>query len=445
MIPQEYIASFAFDQRLAPYDILGSIAHVKMLARCRILRRLDAKKIIHGLQSIQKDLDQGWKIPWAEDIHFAIENELVKRIGETGKKMHTARSRNDQVVLDVKLYLKDQSRLINGAIAGLQKSLLDRAVEHKNTLMPGMTHLQHGQPIFFAHHLLAYAWMFERDRERFKDAARRCDSNPLGACALAGTALPIDRAYTAKLLGFDRVTENAMDTVSDRDFMCEFNFNCALSMIHLSRLAEDLVIWSSQEFQFVRLAEEHTSGSSIMPQKRNPDTAELLRGKTGRAIGNLVQMLTLLKNLPLSYNRDLQEDKVSLFDSVDVTLISLQLAADIINKIAVNKAKMAESCQSGFLTATELADYLAGKGVPFRKAHSIISKMVDDVTRNSGTGGSLGSLSLTELKTYSPLFTEEAKARLSSVQAALSKNSPGGTGKNAIARQIQALKNALKK
>lgn len=445
MNPQDYISSFSFDWRLAPYDIQGSIAHVKMLARCKIISSSDSKKIISGLESIQKNLSLGKKLPKAEDIHFAIENELVRRIGETGKRMHTARSRNDQVVLALKLYVRDMAERIVHEIKESQTAILNCAMKNQKTLMPGFTHLQHGQPIFFAHHILACAWMLQRDKERFSDMLKRLDESPIGACAMAGTAFPIDRHYTANLLGFSRVSENSIDTVSDRDFVIEFVFDCAMTMVHLSRLAEDLIVWSSAEFDFVTLDTKLTSGSSIMPQKRNPDTIELLRGKSSRTIGDLVQLLTLLKGLPLSYNRDLQEDKPPLFDAAETTILSLSLTSDIFKTIKINKEKMEQSCRRGFLLATELADYLARKGVPFRKAHSIVSKMIEDFRQGPECYEDLQNLSLNELKSYSSKFDVDVYKLLSPLRNAEEKNSYGGTGVRAMSRQIHQLKALLKK
>ncbi len=444
MKPEDYIASFSFDQRLAPYDIQGSIAHVQMLAKKKIIPFKDSRKIIVGLEGILRDLNRGKKLPAQEDIHFAIETELIRRIGEVGKKMHTARSRNDQVALDLKLYTRDHARKAVAAITSAQRAILNCAKKNTSTLMPGFTHLQHGQPIFFAHHILAYAWMLERDKQRFVSALERTDESPLGACALSGTAFPIDRNMTAKLLGFGGVTENSIDSVSDRDFIVEFVFNAALTLTHLSRLAEELVIWSSAEFGYVTLAEPYTSGSSIMPQKRNPDTAELVRGKTARAVGALVQLLSMLKNLTLAYNRDLQEDKPPLFDAADTLLGTLSISGQMIETMRVNKEKMKDSCRRGFLLATELADYLARKGMPFRAAHSIVNQIVRELRENPARGEDLNSFSLAELKAYSPLFNQDVFTGLTLEKVAASRNSYGGTGSKALAQQIKKLESYLK-
>lgn len=444
MRPEDYIASFSFDQRLAPYDIQGSVAHVRMLAKRKIIPFSDAQKIIRGLEAILKDLNRGWKLPAEEDIHFAVEKELIKRIGETGKKMHTARSRNDQVALDLKLYTRDWAGQAIEEIVKLQRAILACAKKHQTALMPGFTHLQHGQPIFFAHHLLAYAWMLERDKKRLVSALALLDENPLGACALSGTAFPIDRKMTAKLLGFAGVTENSIDTVSDRDFIAEFVFDAALTMTHLSRLAEELVIWSSAEFGYVTLADPFTSGSSIMPQKRNPDTAELLRGKTGRTFGALVQILSILKNLSLAYNRDLQEDKIPLFESAETLIGSLSIARQIVETMRVNREKMKDSCRKGFLLATELADYLARKGMPFRAAHTIVGQIAKELRDNPARGEDLRSFTLSELKSYSTLFEKDVFQTVTLEQVASSRNSQGGTGSKALARQIQNLETLLK-
>jgi argininosuccinate lyase len=445
MNPEDYIASFSFDQRLAPYDIQGSVAHVSMLARKKIIPAGDARHIIAGLHAIEKDLKRGWKLSKAEDIHFAIESELIRRIGKVGKRMHTARSRNDQVVLDLKLYVRDWTNRMLHEIRTAQQSILDCAVRNGGTIMPGFTHLQHGQPVFFAHHILAYAWMLQRDRERFQDALKRLDENPLGACALAGTAFPIDRKLTARLLGFSRVSENSIDTVADRDFIVEFVFACALTQVHLSRLAEELIIWSSTEFDYVKLADEFTSGSSIMPQKRNPDTAELLRGKTSRAIGGLTHLLTLLKGQPLAYNRDLQEDKPPLFDAAETTLLSVSLVRQMFASLQVNAKKMEKSCNGGFLLATELADYLARKGMPFREAHGVIKEIVNELRRDPKSDQALQNYTLEDFKSFSPLFQKDVFDSLSLRRVAERRNSYGGTGSKALQQQIRQLKALLRK
>ena len=442
MIPQNYIESFSFDYRLAPYDIQGSIAHVKMLAKQLIIPQPDAKKIIQGLNSILNDIHRGKQIPAAEDIHFAIENELVKRIGNVGKKMHTARSRNDQVALDLKLYTREWTQKIIQAIQSAQQSILNCAIKNKTTLMPGFTHLQHGQPIFFAHHILAYAWMIQRDKERFEDSLKRTNISPMGACALAGTSFPIDRKYTAELLEFNAVSENSIDTVSDRDFIIEFVFNCALTMTHLSRLAEELIIWSSSEFDYVKLANEFTSGSSIMPQKRNPDTAELIRGKCSRTFGALMHLLSLMKNQPLAYNRDMQEDKPPLFDSAETTFITIELVEQIFKSIETHPKKMEAACSKGFLLATELADYLARKGMPFREAHGIIGEIAEQIRAgylNENT------LTLNQLKKFSMSFNNDVLSILSPYKAAENRNSYGGTGQTALTHQIKKLQSIIKK
>ncbi len=442
MLPQEYISSFSVDQRLAPYDIKGSIAHVAMLSKQTIVSASDAKKIIEGLQSIAKDLEAGKKIPPAEDIHFAVEQELIKRIGETAKKMHTARSRNDQVVLDLKLYLLDVTETALKKVQNVQKSILELALKNQEVLMPGFTHLQHAQAVYFSHYILAYAWMLQRDAERLLDQKKRLEVSPLGACALAGTSFPIDREETAKLLGFKAITENSIDSVADRDFVTEFTFICSLTMVHLSRISEELIIWSNLEFNYVTLGEEYTSGSSIMPQKRNPDTLELVRGKTSRAIGSLVSLLTLLKAQPLAYNRDLQEDKVSLFDAVDTTLVSLDVMEGVFKTLKVNKKEMEASCDYGFLLATECADYLTRKGLPFREAHSIVSKIVAYLLKD---GKDFSALDIKTLKSYSPLFEEDFFNILSVRKSTELKNSYGGTGILALSNQIKKLQSLLKK
>ncbi len=440
----DFIGSFSFDQRLAPYDIRGSVAHVRMLAKQHIIPSGDAKKIVRGLESIARDLAHGRKLRAAEDIHFAIESELVRSIGLVGKKMHTARSRNDQVALDLKLYVMDKSRGIMTRIRKAQKAVLECAVKNRGAVMPGFTHLQHGQPVFFAHHILAYGWMLERDYTRFADGMRRADESPLGACALAGTAFNINPLGTAKALGISRVMENSIDAVSDRDFVAEFIFNCSLTMVHLSRLAEEMVVWSSEEFGYIKLADALTSGSSIMPQKRNPDALELLRGKSARTIGGLTQILSLLKGLPLAYNRDLQEDKLPLFDAADTTLASLEVAGVTFSTLQIDRRKMAESCSKGFLLATELADYLARKGMPFRAAHAVTRQIVNACRHDAAIDGNLQNVSLSILKKHSPLFGQDVFKFLSVENNARAKNSYGGTGERALSRQISQFRKIIR-
>ena len=441
MNPQAFIASLSFDVRLAPYDIQGSIAHARMLSRSRIISARDARRIIKGLEAIARDLGRGKRLPPEEDVHFAIERELIRRIGPVGGKLHTARSRNDQIALDLKLYLRDQIDLIVREVSRLQGAIVSVAEHNLDVIMPGFTHLQHAQPVLFAHHLLAYAWMLERDKGRMADAWKRTDEMPLGSAALAGTSFPIDRAYVAKLLGFTRVTSNSIDTVSDRDFLVEFVSAAALVITHLSRLAEELVLWSSSEFNMVRLQNEFTSGSSIMPQKRNPDVAEIIRGESGRIYGNLIALLTILKGLPLSYNRDLQEDKPPFFDTVDTLQGCLAVAGPMVATMMVRADRMRALCDRGFLAATELADYLTEKGIPFRTAHGVVKRVV---AYCEGQRIRLDELTLEELRRFDARFDPGALRVLSIDQVVHVKGSYGGTSPRRVREQLVKLKKLIR-
>jgi argininosuccinate lyase len=441
MNPQAFIASLSFDVRLAPYDIQGSVAHARMLARCRIISAREARRIIKGLEAIARDLGRGKRLPPEEDVHFAIERELIRRIGPVGGKLHTARSRNDQIALDLKLYLRDQIDLIVREVSRLQQAIVSVAEHNMDVIMPGFTHLQHAQPVLFAHHLLAYAWMLERDKGRMADAWKRADEMPLGSAALAGTSFPIDRAYVAKLLGFTRVTPNSIDTVSDRDFLVEFVSAAALIITHLSRLAEELVLWSSSEFNMVRLQNEFTSGSSIMPQKRNPDVAEIIRGESGRIYGNLIALLTILKGLPLSYNRDLQEDKPPFFDTVDTLQGCLAVAGPMVATMTVRADRMRALCDRGFLAATELADYLTEKGIPFRTAHGVVKRVV---AYCEGQRIRLDELTLEELRRFDARFDPGALRVLSIDQVVHVKGSYGGTSPRRVREQLVKLKKLIR-
>jgi argininosuccinate lyase len=441
MNPQAFIASLSFDLRLAPYDIQGSIAHAKMLSKCRIISARDAQRIVRGLEAIAKDVARGKRLPPEEDIHYAIERELIRRIGPVGGKLHTARSRNDQIALDLRLYLRDQIALIKTEIVRLQRAILSVAEANSDVIMPGFTHLQHAQPVLFSHHLLAYAWMLERDKGRLADAEKRANEMPLGSAALAGTSFPIDRAYVARRLGFPKVTANSIDAVSDRDFMVEFVSAAALIMAHLSRLAEELVLWTSSEFNMIRLQSEFTSGSSIMPQKRNPDVAEIIRGEAGRIYGNLTALLTILKGLPLSYNRDLQEDKPPFFDTVDTLQGCLSVAGPMISTMVVRADRMRALCDRGYLAATELADYLTEKDVPFRKAHGVVKRIV---AYCEDRRIKLDELTLEELQRFHPAFDSGALRVLSVDQVVHVKNSLGGTSPMRVREQITQLKRLLK-
>jgi argininosuccinate lyase len=439
--PQEFIGSFAFDTRLAPYDIMGSMAHASMLGRKKIIPPEAAESIIKGLGAIQKDLSKGWQLPYDEDIHFAMERELIRRVGKAGKMLHTGRSRNDQVVTDLYLYLKDHIKLIVKEISRLQGSIVKLASKYNHAVMPGFTHLQHAQPVLFAHHILAYAWMLERDKGRFRDALKRLDVLPLGSAALAGTSFPIDRSMTARLLKFKEISENSIDATSSRDGVAEFLGASAILMSNLSRFCEEIILWSSEEFSFIEVSTEFTSGSSIMPQKRNPDVAEIVRGETGRVYGALVAMLTVLKGLPLAYNRDLQEDKPPLFDAVDTLMGSLSVMAPMVASIKINGAQMQLGCQEGFLEATELADYLTKRGVPFRAAHGVVHQIVLYCQKKKIK---FKDLSLPVLKRFHAKFEPGVFDVLTPEHVVRAKSSYGGTSPASVKRQIKKLKSLLK-
>ncbi len=375
---ESFTASVSFDKRLAPYDLEGSIAHARMLCKIGVLTEAECQAIVSGLTQILKEIERG-EFPWSvalEDVHMNIEARLTELIGATGKKLHTARSRNDQVATDLRLWLRDQIDQILGELHRLQTALLDLAEREADTILPGFTHLQVAQPVTFGHHVLAWFEMLQRDRERLTDCRRRVNVMPLGAAALAGTSFPVDRFYTAQLLGFERPAANSLDAVSDRDFAIEFCACAALIMTHLSRCCEELVLWTSAQFDFLELPDAFCTGSSIMPQKKNPDVPELVRGKTGRVIGHLMALLTLMKAQPLAYNKDNQEDKEPVFDTVDTVLNCLRAFADLVPHLKPNRERMYEAARSGFATATDLADYLVRKGVPFRDAHEITGRAV---------------------------------------------------------------------
>ncbi len=439
--PQKFIESFSYDVRLAPYDIQGSIAHATMLGRKKIIPPALAKKIVRGLESILRDLNRGWRLPVEEDIHFAMERELIRRLGPSGGALHTGRSRNDQVITDLYLYLRDHIDMVVKEISRVQVGILTVAQRYQDAVMPGFTHLQHAQPVLFAHHVLAYAWMLERDKGRFLDARKRLEALPLGSAALAGTSFPIDRAFVAKQLGFKTLSENSIDATASRDGVVEFVSACAILMSNLSRMAEELVIWSSSEFSFIELIAEFTSGSSIMPQKRNPDVAEIVRGETGRVYGSLVALLTILKGLPLSYNRDLQEDKPPLFDAIDTVMGCLSVMAPMMGTMKVNVATLKHWCDYGFLAATELADFLAERGVPFRTAHGVVRKLV---AYCQSKGVRLDRLSLSELQQFHPKFDAHALDLLAPEKVVRAKTSYGGTSPASVARQISKLKKLIK-
>ncbi len=402
----DFHSSISFDCRLYRQDIQGSIAHARMLGRQGILTPEETRLIISGLEEVLADIESG-RVEFskeAEDIHMNVEQLLIAKIGEAGKKLHTARSRNDQVALDMRLYLKEEINELLGLFKELQVALLDLAEKHLTTIMPGYTHLQRAQPVTFAHHLLAYVQMFSRDMERLRDCYRRTDVLPLGAGALAGTTLPIDPHCVAQELGFSAVAENSLDAVSDRDFVVEFLAAAALVMVHLSRFGEEIVLWSSAEFGFLELDDAYSTGSSMMPQKKNPDVAELIRGKAGRVFGDLFTLLTVLKGLPLAYNKDLQEDKEALFDAVDTVKKCLLIFKPLLATLQVNTAKMARAARESFTNATDLADYLTGKGVPFRDAHRVVGEIVYYCLQENKT---LEELTLEEYQKFSPAIKED--------------------------------------
>jgi argininosuccinate lyase len=402
----EFNASILVDQRMVKQDIRGSIAHVEMLGRQGIIPAADAHAIREGLEGILADVEKG-KLSFSkeyEDIHMAVETILTERIGDTGKKLHTARSRNDQVATDLRLYLKEELVDHLDLLERLDQVLARQMEEHKETVLPGYTHMQRAQPVTLAWHLGAYREMLKRDRDRLEDCYRRTDCLPLGACALAGTAYPIDRKWVQQELGFRQLCENTMDAVSDRDFALEFIFCASMVMMHLSRFCEELIYWSSKEFDFVEMDDGYSTGSSIMPQKKNPDMAELIRGKTGRVYGDLMALLTVMKGLPLAYNKDMQEDKEPVFDASDTLRDSLSIFTEMIATLTYKKEVMREAARTGFMNATDAADYLVRKGVPFRQCHEIIGKMVLDCVQ---CGKGIEELTLEELQVYSDNFEED--------------------------------------
>ena len=440
---ESFTESVSYDRKLWKHDIAGSIAHTKMLAKQRIITAKESAAIIAGLSETADTIVRGKfrYSPTLEDIHMNIESSLTARIGEPGKKLHTARSRNDQVALDLRLYLREQMRDIIALLRTLQKTFVAIAEKHQDTVMPGYTHLQRAQPVLLAHHLLAYVEMFQRDGERFRDCMLRTDACPLGSCALAGTSLPIDRAYTAKLLGFSRASGNSIDSVSDRDFALEFLSCSAIAMMHLSRLAEELILWSTEEFRFIEISDRFTTGSSIMPQKKNPDVAELLRGKTGRVYGNLIALLTLMKGLPLAYNRDMQEDKLPVFDSAETLKTCLSVLQEMMKEITFNRERLRETAAGGYSTATDIAEYLVRKGVPFRVAHEITGRIVlSCISRNIPLTG----LSFRELRAFSPAIAKDIRSVLDAEASVKARSSFGGTAPSEVKRQIRHYRKFLK-
>ena len=439
---KRYTASVDFDKRLAAFDIQGSLAHSKMLGAQGIISQDDVAQIAQGLNEILQEIQAGqfeWRLD-LEDVHLNIEKRLTDKIGDAGKRLHTGRSRNDQISTDVRLWLRSVADDVIAGIRKLQTSIVDLAETHFDTAMPGFTHLQVAQPVTFGHHLLAYFEMLQRDAARFADARKRINRLPLGAAALAGTSYPIDREMVAKELGFDGVCENSLDAVSDRDFAIEFTAAAALVMTHLSRFSEELILWSSPRFAFVDIADRFCTGSSIMPQKKNPDVPELVRGKTGRVTGHLMALLTLMKSQPLAYNKDNQEDKEPLFDTADTLLVTLEIYADMLRGIKVNKEAMRQAATEGFATATDLADYLVKKGTPFRDAHEVVALAVRHAVDK---GCDLSDLPLAELQKFSVQIAEDVYQVLTLEGSLASRNHIGGTApaqvKQAIARARKSL------
>ncbi|MFD2658059.1 argininosuccinate lyase [Gracilibacillus thailandensis] len=438
----EYTASISFDKKLAQYDIQGSLAHVEMLAKCEIIPSEDAETIKKGLKVVAEKIKAGEaELTEAnEDIHMNVEKLLIDEVGAVGGKLHTGRSRNDQVALDMRLYLRDSLVTLVELLKNLQEALVKQAKANLDTILPGYTHLQRAQPVLFAHHMMAYVSMFERDVERLSDSFKRVNRSPLGAGALAGTTFPIDRHYVAEKLNFDGVVENSLDAVSDRDFVVEFLSNASLTIMHLSRLSEELVQWSSAEFNFVELDDAFCTGSSMMPQKKNPDVAELVRGKTGRVYGNLMGMLTTLKGLPIAYNKDMQEDKEGMFDTMETLKGALALFAPMIETMEVKKENMYAAVAEDFSNATDLADYLVNKDLPFREAHAVVGQVVLHCIQENKY---LLDLSLADFQSFSELINEDIYDVLSPKSVVNARNVVGGTAKNRVKDQIEQAESRL--
>ena len=439
----DFNSSIRFDCRMYAQDIKGSMAHAAMLAKQGILTDADAERIIDGLEGILNDLNSGALAfdMAAEDIHMFVEAELTKRIGDAGKKLHTARSRNDQVALDIRLYLRDEAEKIVALVKELVAVVTDKAEENAEVIAPAYTHLQRAQPIAFGHQLLAYAMMLLRDIGRIEDAVKRMNYSPLGSCALAGTTYPTDRAFVAEKLGFDGVTKNSIDGVSDRDFCVELTSAFAILMMHLSRFSEEIILWSSWEFKFIDLDDSYTTGSSIMPQKKNPDMAELVRGKTGRVYGDLMALLTALKGLPLAYNKDMQEDKEAIFDALDTVVMCLEVFTPMIATMKVNADVMYKAAQKGFINATDLADYLTKKGMPFRAAYKIVGTIVAECIEK---GYVLDNYPLAEYQKHSELFTEDMYDEISLETCVNKRNSEGGASPSSVRAQVQWVREVLR-
>lgn len=443
-VVEQFTSSLSFDVRLWRYDIEGSIAHVKMLGKQKILSAKDAAVILKGLNSVREDIESGrlkFKSTF-EDVHMNIEDALTRKVGPVGGKLHTARSRNDQVALDLRLFLRDEIKEILKLVKGLQDSIVSVAGKHIETLMPGYTHMQKAQPVLLSHHLLAYYEMLERDRARLENCYERVNVLPLGSAALAGTTLPIDRQYVARLLKFPKISENSMDAVSDRDFVIEFISAASIVMVHLSRFAEEIVMWNSDEFSFVTLPDAFSTGSSIMPQKKNPDILELIRGKSGRVFGSLMAILTVMKGLPMAYNRDMQEDKEPLFDTVDTVKACLNILAVLLPRIIFNKTAMEKGTEGGYLTATDVAEYLVKKGMPFREAHGVTGRIVRHCVEHNKK---IEDLKLAELKDFSKVICDDVFSHIGVKSSVANKISHGGTSGLNVSARLRNIKGRKKK
>lgn len=440
---EAFTASIDVDKRLYNCDIDGSIAHCRMLAKSSIVSEAEADSIVEGLEKIRQEIRVG-RFAFdnrLEDIHMHIEARLAEIVGDAARKLHTARSRNDQVALDIRMFLREESRAVLNDLLNLRRAVVDLAAGNLDVRMAGYTHLQRAQPVLFSHHLMAYYEMLSRDSERFRDGCKRIDVCPLGSAALAGTTYPIDRRYTASLLNFSKVSENSIDSVSDRDFLIEFSAAAAVCMVHLSRLSEEMILWSSAEFGFVELPDAFATGSSIMPQKKNPDVPELVRGKTGRVFGNLNALLTMMKSLPLSYNRDMQEDKEAIFDTIDTLRSCIRIYTKLLPKLKINREAMARATESGYLNATDLADYLVSKGISFREAHACVGRAVGyAISRNR----ELDALSLDELKTFSDRIESDVFAVLTPGQMIRRRKSFGGTAQANVKRAVLRARRAIR-
>ena len=439
---EAFSASISFDCRLAEYDLLGSIVHAETLDRAKLLTRAEALAIKRGLAELLQELRDGrFRLdPRLEDIHMNIERRLTKKLGPLGGKLHTGRSRNDQVALDMRLYFRDQTREAISRLLALGRALLHLAEKHETAIMPGYTHTRPAQPVLFAHHLLAYLEMLLRDADRFRDLLKRLNLCPLGAGALAGTAYPLDREFAARALGFAGVTRNSLDAVADRDYLLEFGAAAAITMVHLSRLMEEWIWWSTEEFGFLEIPDEFATGSSMMPNKKNPDACELIRGKTGRVVGSLLALLLVMKATPLSYNRDFQEDKEGMFDAADTLLACLQLAAAMAPRLIVHEPRLRQAAEQGFILATDLADYLVKKGLPFRQAHELAGRIVRHCLKR---GLALQNLPLAELKKFSPKFQKDAAKALRLEASLEARATIGGTAPRRVRQELRRMRRRL--